>query len=537
MGLTAGQLEPLSIYRVLRIIAERRLSGRLTIQNNRLVKKARISSGVVVHVSSNVKTEGVIYHLVKGRVLTPDQGEAISRFRVATGGSSLDAIASVIGRRDEFVQHVAAVHRLRLLDVFRWEDGRFQFSSDDTHRLEGDIRLAIPDVLLHAGAFVATLDQCQLFLERYQHQAVKLGPRQDQLEDLFNKLFKSPNVFQAINHGPADYSKLLATLGGGERAIRQVFTLVISGLGTFTASQSMRAPSPRPAVMPKMPASKSTTGSTSSRPVRPAPKTGPQQAARPPARSNAVSKAPREAMIRKARKADEAARAALKQAESLYAQLGQLNHYELMGLESGAEAGQIRERFRSLARDFHLDRFVRLGIDQELRSRVKKVFMEINRAYHVLIDDEKRRNYDLSLSMGTPGQDAASMVQSALQSERLVKEGTRLLKNGELDVARRRFQEALLLNAEEIVALSGMAYIDAVQSPQSRGFAELKQLVDQNPPREEPYIYLGRLYRNRGDWQNAQKYFKQALSVNAGATEAQSELLYVQRKLKTSARG
>lgn len=594
MTLTAGNLEPLSIYRVLRIIAERRLSGRLTLTHDRLIKKARIANGVIVHVSSNVKSEGVIYHLVRGKILNAQQGEAISRHRVTSGGSSLDAIAAILGRRDEFVSHVAAVHRLRLLDVFRWAEGKFQFSSEEGTRLEGDIRLKISDVLLHAGAFVAPVDHCELFLHRYRHQAVKSQPSDEHLIDLFNHLFKSPNVLQALSRGPVDYIKLLATLGGGERALRQVFTLIISGLGTFTSAQSVPAspaapdlspsgpaetpkPStPRPPSAPEASSSAQTVSArqasseapklSTPRPVeRPdlsqksAQKTPEQRAAelrttrpvgstprtptrsagsgarapfRAPSRQPARPQPKSEAAVRKAKQADEAARLALKKAESLFAQLDELDHYALMGLEEKATDKALRDRFRSLAREFHLDRFVRLGIDQELRNQVKKVFMEINRAYHVLIDPEQRRDYDLSLQMGQTS--ASDLVHNALQAERLIKEGARLLKSGDLGVAKQRLQEALLNAPDDPVATGGLAYIEAVQSPHSDGFIRLQQIVAGRPPREEPYIYLGRLYRNRGDLKLAAQSFEQALSVNANCAEAQSELQFVRRKLKSA---
>ena len=64
------------------------------------------------------------------------------------------------------------------------------------------------------------------------------------------------------------------------------------------------------------------------------------------------------------------------------------NYYQILGVRRDANAEEIRKAFRELALRFHPDRNV--GNLQEAEER----FEEINEAYEVLSDEQKRRQYD-----------------------------------------------------------------------------------------------------------------------------------------------
>jgi curved DNA-binding protein len=67
------------------------------------------------------------------------------------------------------------------------------------------------------------------------------------------------------------------------------------------------------------------------------------------------------------------------------------DYYEILGVDRGATAEQIRKAFRDLARRYHPD------VSKE--SNAAERFKEINEAYEVLKDPEKRQRYD-SLGAG-----------------------------------------------------------------------------------------------------------------------------------------
>jgi curved DNA-binding protein CbpA len=69
----------------------------------------------------------------------------------------------------------------------------------------------------------------------------------------------------------------------------------------------------------------------------------------------------------------------------------QRSYYEVLGLSTGATTDEIKKRYRELARKFHPD----LVQDKALGQRI---FTQINQAYRVLGDTERRAQYDATLN-------------------------------------------------------------------------------------------------------------------------------------------
>ena len=62
------------------------------------------------------------------------------------------------------------------------------------------------------------------------------------------------------------------------------------------------------------------------------------------------------------------------------------DYYDVLGISKGADSKEIKSAFRKLARQYHPD------VSQEPDAEDK--FKEINEAYEVLSNDEKRARYD-----------------------------------------------------------------------------------------------------------------------------------------------
>jgi molecular chaperone DnaJ len=76
------------------------------------------------------------------------------------------------------------------------------------------------------------------------------------------------------------------------------------------------------------------------------------------------------------------------------------DYYEILGLERGASDGEIKRSFRKLAQQWHPD----VNTDPEADNR----FKEINEAYQVLSDPQRRQQYDLFGRAGVGGTGAGA---------------------------------------------------------------------------------------------------------------------------------
>jgi len=70
------------------------------------------------------------------------------------------------------------------------------------------------------------------------------------------------------------------------------------------------------------------------------------------------------------------------------------DYYQILGVSRGASLEDIKKAYRRLALKYHPDR------NPENREEATEKFKEINEAYEVLGDPEKRRQYDLTGRLG-----------------------------------------------------------------------------------------------------------------------------------------
>ena len=76
------------------------------------------------------------------------------------------------------------------------------------------------------------------------------------------------------------------------------------------------------------------------------------------------------------------------------------DYYEILGLERGASDEEIKRSFRKLAQQWHPD----VNTDPDADAR----FKEINEAYQVLSDPQRRQQYDMFGRAGVGGTGAGA---------------------------------------------------------------------------------------------------------------------------------
>ena len=68
------------------------------------------------------------------------------------------------------------------------------------------------------------------------------------------------------------------------------------------------------------------------------------------------------------------------------------NYYETLGVDKSATKDQLKTAYRNLAKKYHPDMYSTAS--EEEKKKAEEKFKDINHAYEVLSDDDKRAAYD-----------------------------------------------------------------------------------------------------------------------------------------------
>jgi len=138
--------------------------------------------------------------------------------------------------------------------------------------------------------------------------------------------------------------------------------------------------------------------------------------------------------------------------------IDELDYYQLLHLESGATAPQVKQAYYSSSRAFHPDGH--RSADPSLKAAVERISKRVAEAYSVLRDPRRRQAYDRKLGNGEgrrmPLAEAkAEATRSTEQRDGKTPQGRQFyrlaraaLANDDLDGAARNLQTALALEPD-----------------------------------------------------------------------------------------
>ena len=206
--------------------------------------------------------------------------------------------------------------------------------------------------------------------------------------------------------------------------------------------------------------------------------------------------------------------------------------------------------FESLLVSFTPTASVGTGYPSQCFIFFKWAFVTINGANEVLGDPDKRREYDLEVSMdqrhAQRGTGGPQQLDNALRAEKEFDSALTILARGEYAGAEARLQAAAELGFDgEILQvlqdytryLTALAQNQAGKLVTKKAPDGLLKFVSTSEAYPHLFLFLGRIYKLQNDLKTASAFFKKAMTLRPNLNEAASEYRYAQRLLEKGKKG
>jgi curved DNA-binding protein CbpA len=196
-----------------------------------------------------------------------------------------------------------------------------------------------------------------------------------------------------------------------------------------------------------------------------------------------------------------------------------LNYYQLLGAENAASVEEVKKSYLDFSRKYHPDR-INAAPDSTVMLRANEVFAEINRAYEILSDKDKKSEYD-----ARGYRDVSEVVSASADKGKNARE---LYLNANRFFKAKRYFEAVSLMEQAVAIDSSRAnyflLLGLAQSklPAMKKHAEnnLLKAHELEPWNADHLFAIGELYRSENLMKKAEHYFQKALEINLEHTLA-----------------
>ncbi|HYV25289.1 MAG TPA: DnaJ domain-containing protein [Pyrinomonadaceae bacterium] len=468
-----GQLAAHPLAELIREIHRAGLSGALRLSRDRAKAVIYFDSGQLILAASNVRAHRLREALKRHGFTDED----LSNYETALTDEEL--AQQILASAKLTKEALEAIRARQAGDVLRvtllWTEGTWQF--DDRVRLAADdhVPLDVSRFLLECARHLP-FSFVQARFNDYRG-SYSFGGDASSMKLL---PVEATVMSRAAAAGTSITIEELTTNGkSSEDSLRSVYALSLSGL---------LEPTDWPSALDSVPQPKSASPAT----VKEPPPTQPE-----------------------IQKSDE------KDADVLFSRLSTAtNHYEVLGVAPDATDDEIKQEYRSLALQFHPDRFHQSA--PELRTKIEAAFANILQAYETLSDEKQRHHYDKrSLKPGAkakPREAKDPRKDNTAQQERAeasFQRGINALTRQQYDEAIRCLAEAALLEPRE--ARYRANYGHALMSrPNMRRNAEFElQAAVRLEPNNTPYrLMLAELYKELGLIRRAEGEAERALTLD-----------------------
>jgi curved DNA-binding protein CbpA len=191
-----------------------------------------------------------------------------------------------------------------------------------------------------------------------------------------------------------------------------------------------------------------------------------------------------------------------------------VDYYALLGVGREASESEIRERFRSLAREAHPDLAPR-----ELKADAEARFQELTEALNVLCNEERRQAYDRERLLTSHG---GSAIDPVVQD--YMEQGNSAYRSGAFAEAAGNFALAARRDPKDARAHHHLGLASARAGDLRAAVKALETAVALDPHNVVLLKDAGKIFRQAGLLSKAEKSFQDAVSWDPSQSDARRAL-------------
>jgi tetratricopeptide (TPR) repeat protein len=207
-----------------------------------------------------------------------------------------------------------------------------------------------------------------------------------------------------------------------------------------------------------------------------------------------------------------------------YIDLKSKDYFSLLGV--GADTGdeEIERAYREKINQFARENFV-AGVSAEAEARLEEINTRIIMAYESLKNPERREKYLQEI-----GEKPAPEASPGLEAEKCLQKGMEYVRTRKWAGAQEMFEKAVELKPEEpeFYGYLGWAIYcnEDLEFNQRRDMAieKMGMALEMNPNMDSIHVFLGKIFKDEGNINEAVSEFRQALQCNPNCREAAREL-------------
>ncbi|NIM13788.1 MAG: DnaJ domain-containing protein [Candidatus Aminicenantes bacterium] len=196
-----------------------------------------------------------------------------------------------------------------------------------------------------------------------------------------------------------------------------------------------------------------------------------------------------------------------------------VDYYELFGLKASAAREEIKDTYFKYSQKYHPDR-INVAPDSTIMVKANEVFAEINNAYEILSNADKKKEYDIE-KYRKNYQPQVSQAESIKNAQNLYFKANALCKQKKFYEAATLLEEAVKINESKAnyYLLLGICQ-SKMPGTKKLAAVNLNKAAQLEPWNADPVFALGELYRSEGMVKKAEECFKKALEINLEHTLA-----------------